>query len=413
VTREKRLGRGLEALLGKVAAQAQTEADAVPGGRASRFGDIEPGEGFQDSADVFQESVLQDTPESPLSSATVVDVLLIDKNPYQPRLEFDPAEIQSLADSLQTHGLLQPLVVRRHGDRFQLIAGERRLRAALKAGWHDVPVHVLEVDDRRMAELALTENLQRRDLNAIEKAVAFQRYLDTYGGTHEELAKRLELDRSTVTNFLRLLDLPEQVRAMLQTGEITQGHARALMPLWRNPNNTPGNSRNPSDTPDNSRDPNNTPDNSRNPSDTSDNSWDPNNTPDNSWDPSDTARQPEEWEQIELCRRIRDEGWSVRQTEQYVRDWQNGVGEGEDWNVIVPTKSGSGRGGGSHGGPAQDDHTASLEQEFRTTLGSKVKLTHNNRGKGKLVISFATHDEFDRIYQLICQSKKPHLREAG
>jgi len=363
VSREKRLGRGLEALLGKVAAQTQTEAEQASGfgfqesgeelqGGASGFRRQASGVRDQGSGEELQESVSHNTPEARSlkpdalneKPEALIDILLIDKNPYQPRFEFDPAEIQSLSDSLQTHGLLQPLVVRRHGDRYQLIAGERRLRAALKAGWRDVPVHVLDVDDRQMAELALTENLQRRDLNAMEKAAAFQRYLDIYGGTHEELAKRLELDRSTVTNFLRLLDLPEQVRDMLQSGEITQGHARAIMPL-------------------------------------------------------------EEWEQVEVSLLIRDEGWSVRRTEQYVRDLQDGVQERDEWNVVGVPKRKSPK--------EQDDHTASLEQEFRNTLGSKVKLTHNNRGKGKLVIPFASHDEFDRIYQLICQPKKSRMKEAG
>ena len=337
MSKEKRLGRGLEALLGKVTAQSQMDAEA-----GVMTATTTPVSFDDDSAavDAAQSETVEAKNELPQRN---VDVLLIDKNPYQPRLEFDQTEIQALADSLQSHGLLQPLVVRKHGDRYQLIAGERRLRAALKAGWRDVPVHVLEVDDRQMAELALTENLQRRDLNAIEKAIAFQRYLDTYGGTHEELAKRLELDRSTVTNLLRLLDLPEQVRAMVQSGEITQGHAKAILIL-------------------------------------------------------------EEWEQIEVSLLIRDEGWSVRQTEQYVRDLQEGSQESEEWNVVGAPKSPKER----------DAHTLALEQEFRSTLGSKVKLTHNNRGKGKLVIQFASHDEFDRIYQLICQSQKQQrMRETG
>jgi len=332
VSKEKRLGRGLEALLGKVSAESQMAAEI---GIASANMQ-EPGIQLP-MQNVQVEPEIDASADLPQRS---IDVLLIDKNPYQPRLEFDQVEIQSLADSLQSHGLLQPLVVRKHGDRFQLIAGERRLRAALKAGWRDVPVHILDVDDRQMAELALTENLQRRDLNAIEKAIAFQRYLDTYGGTHEELAKRLELDRSTVTNLLRLLDLPEQVREMLQNGEITQGHAKAILQL-------------------------------------------------------------EEWEQIEVSVLIRDEGWSVRQTEQYVRDLQNGV----ELNVVGSSKQKSQK--------QQDDNTDMLEQEFRNTLGSKVKLTHNNRGKGKLVIQFASHDEFDRIYQLICQPPQKRMRETG
>ena len=343
MSKEKRLGRGLEALLGKVAAQSQMEAETgmTPVSPAMPLANVQEPEIQPPMQNVQVEPEVDASAKLPQRN---IDVLLIDKNPYQPRLEFDQAEIQSLADSLQSHGLLQPLVVRKHGDRFQLVAGERRLRAALKAGWRDVPVHILDVDDRQMAELALTENLQRRDLNAIEKAIAFQRYLDTYGGTHEELAKRLELDRSTVTNLLRLLDLPEQVREMLQNGEITQGHANAILQL-------------------------------------------------------------EEWEQIEVSILIRDEGWSVRQTEQYVRDLQNGVQNSEEWNVVGVPKQKSQK--------QHDDNTAMLEQEFRNTLGSKVKLTHNNRGKGKLVIQFASHDEFDRIYQLICQPPKKRMRETG
>jgi ParB family chromosome partitioning protein len=113
----------------------------------------------------------------------------------------------------------------------------------------------------------------------------------------------------------------------------------------------------------------------------------------------------EDWEQIEVSLLIRDEGWSVRQTEQYVRDLQDGVRESDDFIVMTPPKPKSKK--------QQDDHTMSLEQEFRNMLGSKVKLSHNNRGKGKLVITFASHDEFDRIYQLICQPKKSRMKEAG
>jgi ParB family chromosome partitioning protein len=127
--------------------------------------------------------------------------------------------------------VIQPLVVRRIDDRFQLITGERRLRAAKAAGWQRVPVQVREADDRQMAELAIVENVQRKDLNPLEKAKSFQRYLEQYGCTQEELASRIHLDRSTVANLIRLLDLPEPVKASLLAGRISQGHARALLPL--------------------------------------------------------------------------------------------------------------------------------------------------------------------------------------
>ena len=136
--------------------------------------------------------------------------------------------MQSLADSLSTHGLLQPVVVRRVHDRYQLVAGERRLRAAIAAGWIDVPVNVVEADDRQMAELAIVENMHRKDLNPLEKAASFQKYLDQYGCTQEELAGRLKLDRLTIANLIRLLELPEGVKEAIRRGKITQGHARAL-----------------------------------------------------------------------------------------------------------------------------------------------------------------------------------------
>ena len=160
-----------------------------------------------------------------------VNVHQIDSNPAQPRQEFAPDEMQSLAESISAHGLLQPVVVRRVHDRYQLVAGERRLRAAIQAGWVDVPVNVVEADDRQMAELAIVENLQRKDLNALEKAASFQKYLDQYGCTQEELAGRLKLDRSTIANLIRLLELPEAVQDAIRRGKITQGHARALLPL--------------------------------------------------------------------------------------------------------------------------------------------------------------------------------------
>jgi ParB family chromosome partitioning protein len=155
----------------------------------------------------------------------------IERNPYQPRQTFDDAEIADLADSIRTHGILQPLIVRRAGDGFELVAGERRLRAAQAADWRQVPVQIREVDDRQMAELAIVENVQRKDLNAIEKAESFQRYIDQYQCTQEELAARVQVDRSTVANLIRLLELPADVKRMVQEGDISQGHARALLPL--------------------------------------------------------------------------------------------------------------------------------------------------------------------------------------
>jgi ParB family chromosome partitioning protein len=155
----------------------------------------------------------------------------IDPNPFQPRRSFNPDEITALADSLRQHGMLQPILVRSAGERYQLIAGERRLRASIEAQLHEVPARILALDDQRVFELAMVENLQREDLNAIDKATAFREYLNRYGGTQEELAGRLGLDRSTISNLIRLLDLPEPVIESVRKNLITQGHARALLAL--------------------------------------------------------------------------------------------------------------------------------------------------------------------------------------
>lgn len=155
----------------------------------------------------------------------------IDANPYQPRRDFDAEEIASLAQTIQAHGIIQPIAVRQAGDRYQLIAGERRLRAAQEAGLTEVPARVLEIDDQQSFEFALIENLQRRDLNAIEKAQAFQGYVGQFEVTHEELASQLGIDRSTVTNLIRLLELPDAVQEAVRANRLTNGHARALLSL--------------------------------------------------------------------------------------------------------------------------------------------------------------------------------------
>jgi ParB family transcriptional regulator, chromosome partitioning protein len=121
--------------------------------------------------------------------------------------------------------------VRRINDRYQLISGERRLRAAIEAGWTHVPARLRDADDRLVAELAIVENLQRKDLNPIEKAMSFKRYLDEHHCPQEELAGRLKIDRSTIANLMRLLELPDAIRDAVQSGEVTAGHARALLPL--------------------------------------------------------------------------------------------------------------------------------------------------------------------------------------
>lgn len=388
MTRERRLGRGLEALLGRVAGApsagsptaesppADSSALEPPAPAASKVEESPPTgepldavpEASQATADApFEETAATPLPDgnlapdarpdvdptpvepsppetsadSPGSGAITVDVGQIDSNPYQPRQDFDPSELESLSESLRAHGLLQSLVVRRVDGRYQLIAGERRLQAAIRAGWTDVPVQVIKAGDREVAELAIVENLQRKDLNPLEKASSFQRYLQQYGGTQEELAARLQLDRSTIANLIRLLELPDPVQEAIRQGKITQGHARALLPLG------------------------------------------------------------DEREQVHFCQRIELEGLSVRRTESLVHESIEeadaeplGVFR-EDGATVRPRR-------------LRSDHLAALEEEFRMALGTRVKITHSSRGRGKVVIHFSSHEEFDRLRRHLCDPDKSY-----
>jgi ParB family chromosome partitioning protein len=168
---------------------------------------------------------------APQSDLTYIPIDAVEPNPFQPRQAFDPAELALLVESIRQHGILQPLSVRRVGERYQLIAGERRYRAAAEAGLDQLPAKVVAAEDQQVFELAIVENLQRSDLNPIEKARAFREYLDRFGGTHDELAKRLGVDRSTVSNFVRLLDLAPEVQQAVIARQLSQGHARALLAI--------------------------------------------------------------------------------------------------------------------------------------------------------------------------------------
>ena len=156
----------------------------------------------------------------------------VEPNPDQPRREFDEEELQALADSISVHGVIQPLTVRElDSGYYQIIAGERRWRAARMAGLSDVPVVVIEADDRKAMELALIENLQRQDLNCVEEALGYQALIEEYGLTQEETAQRVGKSRPAVANSLRLLGLSQEVLEKLKQGELTAGHARAILTL--------------------------------------------------------------------------------------------------------------------------------------------------------------------------------------
>jgi ParB family transcriptional regulator, chromosome partitioning protein len=189
--KHRRLGRGLEALIGS----AQTSANSA-------------------------------SPE-----LQKIPTARIRPNPFQPRREFEPEALAQLESSIRANGLLQPISVRRKGDSYELIAGERRLRAVRNLDWKDVPAVVRDFDDQTLLVLALVENLQRADLNPIEEARGYQRLLGEFSLTHQEIAEAVGKDRSTITNLLRVLTLPEPVQTLVESGKLSAGHARALVGL--------------------------------------------------------------------------------------------------------------------------------------------------------------------------------------
>lgn len=191
----RRLGRGLEALLGKTAAPVDTLTEL-------------PATGFQQ-----------------------LDISKVRPNQFQPRHEFAEADLAELAASLSTSGMLQPVLVRRVVGGFELISGERRFRAALRLGWREIPAIIREADDRVMLTLALIENLQRSDLTVVEQARGFQRLQEEFELTQHQIADAVGKERSTVANLLRLLALPGPVLSLLERGELSMGHARALLSI--------------------------------------------------------------------------------------------------------------------------------------------------------------------------------------
>jgi ParB family transcriptional regulator, chromosome partitioning protein len=165
------------------------------------------------------------------SEPTEVDLDAIVPGPMQPRTHFDEGSLEGLADSIRAHGIVQPLLVRRVGGRYELIAGERRWRAARLAGLTKVPVVVKDVPDQDLLEIALIENIQREDLNPIEEAQAYKRLIENVGLTQETLAARVGRDRSYITNYLRLLRLPDDLQQLVIEGRLSTGHARTILGL--------------------------------------------------------------------------------------------------------------------------------------------------------------------------------------
>lgn len=192
----------------------------------------------EDSADIRKEGSTgkraakgKEAEAENVSRETFIKITEIEPNQEQPRKKFDEESLQELADSMKEYGVLQPLLVKKTGDTYQIIAGERRWRAAKLAGLKEVPVIIREYDRQQSVEIALIENVQRADLNPIEEAMAYQQLMQEFGMKQEDIAARVSKNRVTITNSVRLLKLPESVRTMLVNGELSSGHARALLAL--------------------------------------------------------------------------------------------------------------------------------------------------------------------------------------
>jgi ParB family chromosome partitioning protein len=275
-------------------------------------------------------ALLSAKPSAANTTATRPDATLpiesIAPNPLQPRVVFQQAALDELAQSIRANGIIQPLVVRMVAGKPQLVAGERRLRAAKLAGLKEVPVFITQIDDARLLEVTLIENIQREDLNPLEVAEAYQRLMLELGLTHEQIAERTGKDRSTITNHLRLLRLPQPVQALIAERKLSMGHARALVPFE---------------------------------------------------DPQ---------EQIELANRAATESLSVREMERLAR---------EHSSAQKQTKDGSSR------KTSLDANWKAAVEELQRLLGTRVHVQLGPRGNGKLEIEFYSHQELQRIYDVL------------
>lgn len=273
-----------------------------------------------------------------------IDVNLIDPNPFQPRKTFDDDELVELAETIEKHGLIQPIAVRKVGDRYQIISGERRTRATKLAGLATIKAQVYEnLDDKIMGEWALIENIQRVDLNPVEVAQSYQQLIDLHSYTHDDLAKTVGKSRSAITNALRLLKLPAQVLAWIQEGKIASGAARALC----------------SDKVDNAE---------------------------------------------ELARRIIEEGLNVRQIEAIIRGDEIQTAVPEEVPEIHPGNEGDEK--PSAEPKPKIELSADLknfENRLETFFGTKVQLkpTNENQSQGTIVINYYSMDDLTRIQELM------------
>lgn len=260
----------------------------------------------------------------------------IEVNPFQPRTEFSEEELQELADSIAKIGIIQPITVRTiEGGRYQIISGERRFRASKRAGLTSIPAYVRETDDQGMVEMALVENIQRSDLNAIEIALSFQRLLDECHLSQEELSPRVGKNRATISNYMRLLKLPAEIQLNIRTRALSMGHAKALLGL------------------------------------------------------------DEQELQLQLMHRILDEGLSVRKCEELVRDLTR-IKEAEPSGSVTD-------GGERVTVPQNLGYVEEMQTSLEKRFGWGVKVNGNEKGSGKIVLSFRTEGERKELMRKLLQ----------
>lgn len=263
------------------------------------------------------------------STINEVPISQIDANPNQPRREFDQAALEELANSIKQLGIVQPITLRQMEDgRYQIIAGERRWRASQLAGLTAIPAYIRTIKDENVMEMALVENIQREDLNAIEIALAYEHLLDKSGMTQEKVSERLGKSRAAIANYLRLLKLPAQVQMALQKKEIDMGHARALLSLGS---------------------------------------------------PS---------MQLKLFKEIHKNGYSVRKVEEMCHQLNNG----EDIQTAKKTIASKTR---------LPEEFNMLKTRLSKFFDTKVQMSYNDKGKGKITIPFASEEELEHIMQML------------
>ncbi len=298
-----------------------------------------------------------DTPEErervPADDGVVVDTICkidlahVQPNPYQPRIDFDPIALDELKASILQNGVIQPITVRRKQGGYELISGERRVRASIEAGLKDIPAYIIAIDsEREMMELALIENVQRENLNPIEIALGYQRLISECALTQEEVAQKVGKDRSTVTNFIRLLKLPDPVQTSLRINEISMGHARALL----------------------------------------------------------TA--PDDEQRLNLWRRVLEEGLSVRRTESLVKEYAKGSSKPKAKDPMLPVNGRS----ATHDAVSRelDSMLGEITARLQHVLGTQVKIRTHGAGEGAIQIEFFSSEDLERLLELFAIIERQH-----